>query len=376
MQLLVVLPALNMQVNDIGKALEWIASQGHDVVCVAARRNPSKSVYRSPHVSLHGDLRIVRPWVSYQFAMDLPEYAALLAARALHNWKFDAILCVQGFNFPMVHFLRKFTQSRAPVAVLFEQAMRAATLDESAIQLRLAQKARRLPSGPGFFRWVAGRSDAIITCDPGDCDHMEELSTWNRRAYYVPWCTDPGIRAGGGAKEEGTGVFAGALAKNKNSEELMAALNAILHETPTRKIHFITSRHSLPTLERWGRAIGPALEVHVDLDLKAAAEVIERAEFGITAASPGGWGFIGNCWAMRTPVILLRPNTFARTPGAAVCSWEYAHPSSAVNALLGDKELRNKTADTGLALFEQNHSGTVVGGRLEDVLKSMQDEAP
>ena len=91
--------------NDIGRALKFMADEGHDVICLAAKSNPSKSIKRSDKTSSHGRLTIFRPWASHQFPAEFPEAAALLANKVLDGLIFDVVLCFQHFNYPLIRRL-------------------------------------------------------------------------------------------------------------------------------------------------------------------------------------------------------------------------------------------------------------------------------
>lgn len=371
MRILVVLPALNLEVNDIGQALKWIAENGHEVVCLAARSNPSKSIHQSPSVSVHGNLRILRPWRNYESGARFPSVAAGLARRAIRAENFDVILCVQDFNFPLVRWYLSLSDLEIPVAVLLEQAWRAATSEIADTITQLAHRMQSLPHGPAFYRWVAQSADAIITCDPADVDRLGDLKTFNSKTEYVPWCTDPGWRRSKSDGEPGTGIFAGAFAPNKNPKELLSVARRLLEETPTNRFLLVTSRLPKSLRAQWGAELDGRFELESGLTLLEVAKLIERSQYGISAASVGGWGFIGNCWAMETPVVLLHPNGFVRAQDSTLKAWEFDSPSKAVAELLSDEGLSARIRRNGLRVFEENHSARAVGGRLLEVLKTM-----
>jgi len=359
-------------VNDIGQALKFMADDGHDVVCLAAKSNPSKSISRSARVSTHGRLTIVRPWASYQFAAEFPEAAAVLARRALGRQTFDVALCVQHFNYLLIRRLLRFSRQRIPLAVLLESALRAASQETLNTRVRVMYRLRGFRDGPQFYRWVAKSADSIITCDPSEIGQLAELRIWNPRTEYVPWCTDPGRRRTRPLQDQGVAMFAGSLAKHKNPAELVAVIRRVLAETPTIKFRLATSRRSNRILLAWRNELGEGFEPYTNLTLAQVAGLLEETQYGITAAAVGGWGFIGGCWAMQTPLVLLHPNTFVQDPESVVRGWEYATPADAVNALLSDDTLQARVRKSGFSQFERFHSADAVGHRLLAVLESIR----
>jgi len=358
-------------VNDIGRALKFMADEGHDVICLAAKSNPSKSIKRSDKTSSHGRLTIFRPWASHQFPAEFPEAAALLANKVLDGLIFDVVLCFQHFNYPLIRRFLRLSRQSIPVAVLLENAWRAATEETMSTRLRMMYRLRGFRDGPRFYRWVAKSADSIITCDPGEIGRLADLQVWNPRTEYVPWCTDPGRRRTHALPDRGVAIFAGALAKHKNPSELVAVIRQVLAETPTTRFRLATSRQSTRILVAWRTEFGERFEPYTNLTLTQVAGLMEEAQYGITAAAAGGWGFIGGCWALQTPLVLLHPNSFVQDPASIVQGWEYATPADAVNALLSDDALQGRVRRTGFSQFERYHSADAVGHRLLAVLGSI-----
>jgi glycosyltransferase involved in cell wall biosynthesis len=371
LNILVTIPALDLAVNDIGQALKWIADQGHEVVCLAARSNPSKSIRTSTKETVLGRLRILRPWPSYEFAILLPEVAALLAMKALRDIRFDAVLCIQDFNLPLTRSLLAATGIDRPVAVLYEQAWRAATTNTMRAISRLGYRVRGRPTGTEFYRWVGHHADAIITCDPSDVEHLDKLRNLHPNTQYVPWCTDPGNLGPPGIPEKGSAIFAGALAANKNPRALLVAVRKLLDRGLIRKFRLITSNQFRPGIGEWRDELGPSLEIYLGLSLAEVARLLTVSEFAMSAAAPGGWGFIGHCWATRTPIVLLRRNEFVKDLDSVLPVWSYGSLEEAVGTLVDDGELRGRMCLAGLTAFKENHSAQAVGRRLLDVLESI-----
>jgi glycosyltransferase involved in cell wall biosynthesis len=371
LRILAIIPALNLEVNDIGQALSWIANQGNDVLCLAARQNPSKSRVKSASRETLAGLTIVRPWTSYELPAEAPELAAMLALRALPREGYDVVLCIQDYNLPLARRIQRIRGSRAPTVVLVEQAGRLATSEVSNTRLQLSHRLHGFRSRPEFFKWVAASCQMVITCDPSDLGRMESLQNLGSRVEYVPWCTDPGCRRAGDGHDEGTAIYAGSLTRNKNPDTLLAVARRLIEESVIHRFTLVLPTGKGATIDRWKSALGTKLSLHSSLDLGAVAKLIERAQFGLTAASPGGWGFIGNCWALKTPVVMLEPNEFLTEPSAAFEAWRHPDPLDALSQFVRTSDRQLIVQNAGYEVFERFHSARAVGERIIGALRSV-----
>jgi hypothetical protein len=200
---------------------------------------------------------------------------------------------------------------------------------------------------------------------------MDELRSLHSNTQYVPWCTDPGNLGASGVPEEGSAIFAGALAANKNPHALLVAVRKLLDRGLIKKFRLITSNQFRTGIGQWRDELGPALELYLGLSLPDVAQLLSTSKFAISAAAPGGWGFIGHCWATRTPIALLRRNEFVKDLDSILPVWSYGSLEEAVGTLVRDGALRQRMCVAGMTAFRENHSAQAVGRRFLDVLESI-----
>jgi glycosyltransferase involved in cell wall biosynthesis len=112
------------------------------------------------------------------------------------------------------------------------------------------------------------------------------------------------------AKDRFRGIYAGLLVPLKNTQEFAHVLPLVLQNTPTRKFVIIGLGSHVSIIKKLQDEFGDAIEYIPRLPRVEVLKLIGGSYFAYTPVKRGGWGFIGDCWGTKTPV-LLSHNVYA-----------------------------------------------------------------
>jgi glycosyltransferase involved in cell wall biosynthesis len=368
MRILAFYPALNPAVNDIAAVLQDLVRRGHQVLVVTARRNTSKSTRDRTTQENVGGLMILRPFRSFP-AMVLRPAAGLLQVRvAIAAFQPEVVLCSHEWNVRAGLALPALIGRPLPLVVVAEYGGRLAAHGYDGLLANLLLPLLGLPRGRRFWPWLGRHSAAIITCYPGDGPHLAALSTGGPPVVHVPWCHEPppGV-ATALERDHGLVVYIGAFSRRKGTHCLGDLLPALLARTPTERAILVGAGRTgvvRRLVRRWGDRI-----VHrPGLPRREALALLSRAAYGLSPTRCGGWGLIGDCWAMRTPVVTLASDYGLIDGVDALVGGDVEGVVARVQALYADPSLGQRLGEAGHRRYCGRHSSTVVGGRYEAVL--------
>jgi glycosyltransferase involved in cell wall biosynthesis len=173
--------------------------------------------------------------------------------------------------------------------------------------------------GPAFWSWLCKRADALITSNPSDAQILNLLSEYGKPVYYLPWPANipEGCKLDS-KRDRKRGIYAGLLVPFKNTQEFEWILPIILQKTPTKEFVIIgTGAHSV-IIQKLQQQFGDAIKYIPSLPRCEVIRMISGSYYGITPVKKGGWGFIGDCWATETPLLMLKNVFVSKELGSCV----------------------------------------------------------
>ena len=215
-----------------------------------------------------------------------------------------------------------------------------------------------------LWRWAYGNSDAIISCYFEDARYQPTIQ--NTPFYYVPWpCFDP-AKSPIAERKKNRAVFIGAFDPHKNLAEFLITIPALLAETPLQEFYIVGTGKDSEAVEELKLRFPDSIYHLQSMSREDCLELIESCFFSYSPALRGGWGFIGDSWAMNTPVLATsnhygfrdEVDTFVATTEEVV---------EKVNAFYDDPELYDRVRRGGRQRFITNHSADAVGRKYLDV---------
>ena len=160
--------------------------------------------------------------------------------------------------------------------------------------------------GPEFWSWLCEKIDTLITSHPPDQQILGLLSEHGTPVYYLPWPAN--IPKGCDLqpnRERQRGIYAGLLVPFKNTQEFEWVLPLILKNTPTKEFVVIGTGIHSKIIKKLKEQFGEAIIYIPSLPRCEVIRLISGSFYGFTPVKKGGWGFIGDCWATSTPLLMF-----------------------------------------------------------------------
>ncbi len=113
---------------------------------------------------------------------------------------------------------------------------------------------------------------------------------------------------------------------------------------------------------------GNALSYIDHLPRTEALKLISSSYFAYSPVKIGGWGFIGDCWSMRTPLVMTHnDDNYVINDVNALVAKDENDIVSQINRLFNDTELYQKLQKNGYEEYEKRKAD-VIGDKLYSIL--------
>lgn len=371
MKILAIYPGFDPDLNDIAQALIYIANQGHEIRVVTAQKMPSKSKISEQTTEMKSGIIIHRPFSSFNPDMIfLKSLKKGKLRQILQGYEPDVLLCSQVITINFGLYLKRILNLNAPIVVVSEFAGDLADRGYGGIAANVLFPLFGMPRGKNFWPWLCNQSDAIIACYPGDIKRLDELSQYGAPTYHVPWCNQlPDGFDVPVSKKRDLAVYVGTFSKWKNTDYFETMIPEILDNTPTNTIKLVGSG-KVEVVKRLKRKFGHHIEHLNGLPRKEALQLLSSAFYGITPIKRGGWGFIGDCWAVKTPLVCVHNDYLLNNQTDAIVGNDTKGLISGINDLYDNPQLYKKIQENGFERYFYNHSAAAVGKKYEQILKN------
>jgi glycosyltransferase involved in cell wall biosynthesis len=361
MRVLGIYPGMDMRFNDNAYALTHLSQMGVKLEVITSRHAALKTEQQSSEYEDMDGVRIHRLYKDFgeQTATPLKKYDRVreIAGRL----KPDLIFCSQQLNMPIAKQLK--ADLGVPIVLLVEFAWDPILLlgrRRSYLGIRqLAPLAGKL-----YWRRLCASSDAIITCNPPDRERLRELGACDKPVYFVGWCNE--VPAGtdylAKRRRESRGIYVGSLPRHsfKNSEELLSVIPLILEQTPAKEFMVIGNGELAEAIERLGHQWRGRLRHIKELTRSEVIELVAGSFFAFTPVKFGGWGFIGDSWAVRTPVVATH-NGYEFVDGEdALIAGCAAEIPDVIGRLYDDEQLYTRLQAGGYRRYRKFHTARQV----------------
>lgn len=379
MNILLITPGINRKFNDNYYAYKYISDNENNILAISNTENINKggNTQKSPKYETDGSLVIHRIFESIR------EQQSFLK-RLFHKKKIekivsefcpDVIFCEEISNFRLALDLKN--KFKTPIVLRTEFAFDKRHPYRS--MGRLLKLFRNPLTGDRIsifiggliWKWAYFNADAVISCYYEDAtkEPLEE----NTPFYYVPWPTFyPKIKSND-KKLRSRAIFIGAFDPHKNLRELLITIPKLLDETPLEEFCVVGSGEHIEVIEKLKIQYPESIKYFKSLNREECLELIQNSYFSYSPAIRGGWGFIGDSWAMGTPVIATH-NHYGFCDGIDSILTSPDEIVKRVNLLYENEDEYKKIKDGGRNRFIKNHTAEAVGFRFlkicEAVIKS------
>jgi glycosyltransferase involved in cell wall biosynthesis len=287
----------------------------------------------------------------------------------------DLILCHLHSNMPIALKLRKYLGG-IPI-VLHVESARAIRQRKfvAGWKMSIAYRLHEMPlNGFSLWAWLCEKADVIITSDPKEERKLSSSECKGKPVYYVPWpASVPNGCEVSSTRYKQRAIYAGNLIPFKNTQVFQWLLPLILQKTPTKEFIIVgTGSHKTIVLSL-KQQFGDAIKYIPRLTRWQIIKLISSSYYAFTPVKEGGLGFIGDCWGVGTPLLML--HSVFESKSLDMCVAESSEDLiNKINRLYEDPEFYRQLRDTGCKAYEKR-SYEAVGDELFGILSEVRVHA-
>lgn len=274
------------------------------------------------------------------------------------NLKPDIIFCAHQGNLPLAIKLRK--DFEIPIALKIEFASKSEMLISKRKSFGI--NLLRYVEYKLYWLWLTKVSNAIISAYPGDITKLDKLSKNGTPIYHVPWCNQLPENIKKGSRDINSGIYVGSFSKFKNSNELLTTIPLILEKTPITTMTLVGPDFETGVVKKLKLKYPNQIKYVKSMSRIELLEEISKHYFSYTPVKTGGWGFIGDSWAVKTPLIMTHNDyNVQQNVEAIITAPDRIH--NAINAILEDNNLYKKLQNGGEKRYNHFHSAKSTGDK-------------
>jgi glycosyltransferase involved in cell wall biosynthesis len=361
---------MNKQTNDNAAMLIALQDKGVKLVIVTGRSLGLKGKGQAPCYEEMDGIPVHRLFKNSLDILLFPRRKLKKSLQIAKSLKPDLIFCSMELNMPLALLLQRYL--KVPIVLLVEDAGRILSGEASKSMGKPGSYGLLLhgiPRGPAFWSWLCKNSSALITCHPRDLAILDKLSHYGKPVFYLPWPTyippDLGPLS---SREHYRGVYVGSLYPFKNTQEFEWTLPRILKETCTKEFVVIGPGPHAKIVEDLQRETHGAVKHIQHLPRKKALHFIASSYYAYTPVIKGGWGFIGDCWSMKTPIVMTHNDNYVANNVNALVAKNENDLIRSINRLYEEPELYKKLQRNGYRESEKRKA-EFVSGELYNIFK-------
>ena len=372
MNILLITPGINKRFNDNYHAYRYIADNDNNVLAISNKEATNKGgrLHKDPEFEVDGSLVIHRIFNSIReqqsFLRRLPYKQKI--KNFVSEFRPDVIFCEEISNLRLALEIKR--EFKIPIVLRTEFAFDANYPYRSMGRLLQVFKNPLIGDrlailvGGLIWRWAYANADAVISCYYEDAPKQPEVN--NTPFYYVPWPSYIPNIEGEVTRVRDRAIFIGAFDSHKNMSELLSTIPQLLQKTPLKEFCVVGTGQDLSVIEQLKASYPDSILHFVSLSREECLKLIRDSFFSYSPATRGGWGFIGDSWAMGTPIVVTHNHYgFLDDFDSVVTS-----PEEIVNRVKSLYETETEFERVrvgGHKRFLENHTAEAVGSRFLEI---------
>jgi glycosyltransferase involved in cell wall biosynthesis len=359
---------MNKQANDNAFMVTRLHERGAQISIIAGRSMALKGSGILPTYESMDGIPIHRLYESSRDMFFSPNKALSQVIDVAKELNPDLIFCSQELNMRLALSVQKVL--RKPIVLLVEDAGRIFSGEAYSLKMKSIMHVLGMPfSGPDLWSWLCEKSAALITCHPRDQNNLTSLSKHQKPVFYLPWPSQiPEIDPS--KFKEKKGIYVGSLYPFKNTGEFEWALPLILEKTKTEQFIVVGPGSHVRLIMKLKEKYGDAIRYVDHMPRSEVMKLISSCYFAYTPVKIGGWGFIGDCWSMRTPILMTHNDSYVVDNQNALVAEGASGLLNNINLLYEDPVLYNRLQSSGFEEYEKRKS-TVVGDSLFNIFNGV-----
>ena len=368
MKILWISPGVNKKLDDYVYVLLYLKKMGLDITVMCSRSFHPKGKGEGLEYENMDGIPIYRIYRDFSEQSSYPIKQYNQVYNIAREFQPDIIFCSQQFNMFIAQRLKK--DLHIPIVLLVEFANDPLKLVKRRWYLGLKPLAH--PVADLYWRWLSKNTKAIITSYIGDKKYLKELSRYGTPVYYVPWCNHiPNeISTREAKKNTLRGIYVGSLSKWKNTDEFGATIPIILEHTPVKEFVIIGPRSGMDVVTKLKKQYGERVKYIESLPRVEALKLIQDSFFAYTPVKSGGWGFMGDSWGVKTPLIVTHNEYELKNRVDAMIVYDVEKIDITINHLYKNHDLYKALQREGYQRYRRFHTAESVGERCYEIMKS------
>lgn len=279
----------------------------------------------------------------------------------------DLILCSQQLNMRLALKLQGYL--KIPIVLLVEDAGRIFSSEhQGSLKMRCVMRLLGIPIGRRYWPWLCEKAATLITCHPRDREVLGSLSKHGKPVFYLPWPAYIPDDLQSPARVKGRGIYAGSLSPQKNTQEFKSTLPRILENTPTKEFLIIGTGPHVEIVKKLQKENHDAIKYIPQLPRKRVLNLISSSYYAYSPSKKGGWGFIGDCWGLRTPIVMSYNDDYVTNKVNALVAKSENDLIKNINSLYEYSELYKKMQRNGYEEYKKRKADAV-GDELYSIFK-------
>jgi glycosyltransferase involved in cell wall biosynthesis len=161
-------------------------------------------------------------------------------------------------------------------------------------------------------------------------------------------------------------VFIGSFDAHKNFNEFKTVLPELFSKTPLKEFYFIGDGYYSYVVDELKKLFPDRIKHIRTMPRDECLKLISSSYFCYSPAVLGGWGFIGDAWATKTPMVVKYNHyNFNNDVDSIVTGTESI--AEHINRLYDNSSYYNRIATGGYRRFKDNHSVEKIGQKYLDI---------
>jgi len=358
--------------NDNYHAYKYIAMSNNKIIAITQEENTNKGDGREEYFSsdINGNFNIYRIFKNLKDLKSIFEIRKKdkIIRSIIDDFQPDLIFCEELTNIKLAIYLKKIYN--LPIVLRVEFAYNESepyrTMGNQLKIFRNALTRDLLPKIIGKAIWYIAckKSSAVISCFYQDS--LREISNIKSlKTYYVPWpayvqeISDQNIR------RKDRAIFIGSFDKHKNLHEFLETIPKIFDHTEIKQFIVVGDGEDYKIIDELKQKF-PDKIIHIkSLKRNDCLDLIRTSYFSYSPAVRGGWGFIGDSWATKTPIVITH-NHYGFKDGIDSIVTNTEDIFKRINQLYNE-EIFNAISIGGYNKFADFHSAESVGQKYIDI---------
>tara|TARA_Y100000766_G_C18879299_1_gene592523 strand:- start:409 stop:1551 length:1143 start_codon:yes stop_codon:yes gene_type:complete len=373
MNILLLTPGINKKYNDNYFAYDFMAKKGNNVLAITQREHINKGTGTqiSSSFEVNGSFIIHRLFETWKQQKSLTAriFKYHQIKKILVEFKPEVIICEELSNMPLAVKIKKNFNLPLVLRVEFayNQNYPYRTMGVMLKKFKNKFTGDYLPNliGKSIWKWACRNSDAIISCFFQDLS-QKQIIPKSIPFYYVPWPTFLPKVSTKPKKISHRAVFIGSFEKHKNLRELEETIPVLFKNTPIKEFYIVGTGEDLNIITNLKAKFPNNIKHFTSLSRDECLNLICSSYLSYSPATMGGWGFIGDSFAMKTPIIITH-NHYGFKNGTDSIVTSPSLIVKAVNSLYNNNELYNKISLGAYQRFIKNHTAEAVGYKFTEI---------